>query len=299
MHERGLRGWARSLRGAIGSEISIDRTGAPGADLDHTYSGLNGRVIAWAGVAAFGFFLPTLSAVSTLLNGPHGSSTVDAGDLIFFNILMPVITATAAGVLLIRWRPTDRVRPTWRTQLATFPVYLGIVWVGLSLMLWLGDVTGLGVNRYSEVERVGSELELLHEISSGLAGPAEELALMALLVTVGRRAGWRWGLVVAVAVAVRVPFHLYYGWPAVMLALWAALAVLLYRRTGALLAIVLAHSTWNLGSLLLPLGALVAAQRIAAAIGAAVVIGFLIRAIVRQRRSATARQSEGTHVAAT
>ncbi len=288
----------RTLRAAVSSEISVDRTGAPGADLDRTYSGLNGKVIAWVMIAAVGFFLPTVSAVSTLLNGPHGSSAVDAGELIFFNILTPAITATAAGVLLVRWRPADRVRPTWRTQLATFPIYLGLIWVGVSLMLWLGDVTGLGINRYSEVERVGSELELLRELSSGLAGPTEELALMALLVTVGRRAGWRWGVIVAVAVAVRVPFHLYYGWPAVTLALWAALAVLLYRRTGALLAIVLAHSTWNLGSLLLPLGALGFAQRIAAAIGAAVVIGFLVRSIVRQRRSATARQREGARAAA-
>ncbi len=298
MPELERRRWVRMLRAVARSEISIDRTGTAGADLDRTHWGINGRVAYWAIVAAFGFALPTLAAISTLLNGPPDDATVDAGELIFFSILTPAITAVLAGIAVARWRPKDRVRPSWRTQVATFPVYLAVVYCAASFMLWLGDVSGSGVNRLSDLERADGDLELLREISSGLAGPSEELALMALLVAVGRGAGWRWGLVVAVAVAVRVPFHLYYGWSAIAFALWAALVVLLYRRTGALLAIVLAHSAWNLGSLLLPLDVLAAAQRSAAAIGAAVVVSVLTRAIVLHRRGASREQNEAARAAA-
>lgn len=287
-----------AIRRAVASEILIDRMGTAGAGLERTHCGINARVACWAIIAAFGFALPTLAAVSTLLNGPPADASVDAGELIFFSIMTPAITAILAGIAVARWRPKDRTRPTWRAQVATFLVYLAIVFCVANLMLWLGDVSGLGVNRPTDLERSDGDLELLREISSGLAGPSEELALMALLVAVGRGAGWRWGVIVAVAVAVRVPFHLYYGWSAIAFALWAALVVLLYRRTGALLAVVLAHSAWNLGSLLLPLEVLATLQRSAAAVGAVVVVAYLARAIARHRKGASVEQNEITRAAA-
>ena len=42
-----------------------------------------------------------------------------------------------------------------------------------------------------------------------------------------------------------MPFHLYYGWGALLLRVWAALMVALYRRTGSVLPISAAHAVWD------------------------------------------------------
>ncbi|RZS80066.1 hypothetical protein EV189_3546 [Motilibacter rhizosphaerae] len=86
-------------------------------------------------------------------------------------------------------------------------------------------------------------------VSSALAGPTEELALLALPALLLRRAGeppWRAGLVL---VLVRLSFHVYYGLPVLGLLPWAVTAFVLVWRTGRVLPLVVAHSAWDLLSL--------------------------------------------------
>lgn len=99
--------------------------------------------------------------------------------------------------------------------------------------------------QYPRAALTGELAPVLSAVDVAMAGPMEELALVALVATALRVAGYRWWVVVLVAVALRVPFHLYYGWSALTLALWAALAMLLYRRTKAILALILEHSLIN------------------------------------------------------
>jgi len=64
-------------------------------------------------------------------------------------------------------------------------------------------------------------LNWLSELSSSFAaGPMEELLLVVILVWLLRAAGYSWTVVCVAAVTLRVLFHLYYGWPALGLALW-------------------------------------------------------------------------------
>jgi len=48
-----------------------------------------------------------------------------------------------------------------------------------------------------------------------------------------------------VAAALRVPFHMYYGWTTLAFALWAVGAVILYRRMANIVPFILAHATQN------------------------------------------------------
>ena len=48
------------------------------------------------------------------------------------------------------------------------------------------------------------------------------------------------------------PYHLYYGWNAVPIALWALVSVLVYRRVRRLLPFILCHIAWDVA---IPVGA--------------------------------------------
>jgi hypothetical protein len=60
-----------------------------------------------------------------------------------------------------------------------------------------------------------------------------------------RRAGWSWRRVVIVALLMRLAYHVYYGWPAAGLMVWALLMFFIYLRTRAIIGIIVAHSYWD------------------------------------------------------
>ena len=116
---------------------------------------------------------------------------------------------------------------------------------GFGLLSVANSVTGTGQG-YPHPSVEGWPALLLYAASGGMAGPTEELVLLALVVTALRRAGYSWRVVCIVAVVVRVPFHLYYGWGAIFLAVWAVLMVALYRRVGTAVPIAAAHAMWDI-----------------------------------------------------
>jgi len=82
--------------------------------------------------------------------------------------------------------------------------------------------------------------------AGAMAGPIEEIALLAVPVTLHRLAGLPWGRTVAVMVVLRTVYHLYYGWAGLATALFAAVMLIAYRRTGRALPLVVGHSLWDL-----------------------------------------------------
>lgn len=92
----------------------------------------------------------------------------------------------------------------------------------------------------------GSGQPVLSAVQSVLAGPLEELALVAVpLLLFGCRRSLPWFC--AILVVVRVSFHIYYGLSiAVGIAVWAGLALLMYLRTGRILPLIAGHSLCNL-----------------------------------------------------
>lgn len=81
--------------------------------------------------------------------------------------------------------------------------------------------------------------------SSVLAGVVEEFVVLGYLSHRLEQRGWSGLPLLAVLVAVRLSYHLYYGWVVLELAPWAILSVVLYRRRRRLLPFVVAHALWD------------------------------------------------------
>lgn len=96
----------------------------------------------------------------------------------------------------------------------------------------------------------------LYLVNMFFAGPTEELVLLGLTVTGLRWVRAPWWLVTCAAVALRVPFHLYYGWAAFAIAVWPVLAVMLYRRVGMITPMIVAHGMYDVATAMTSLTAL-------------------------------------------
>jgi hypothetical protein len=82
-------------------------------------------------------------------------------------------------------------------------------------------------------------------ISGVMAGVVEEIVVLGFLVRRLEQIGLRTWWVVVIAVLVRVSYHLYEGWYAVPIALWALVTVLVYLRIRRLLPFILCHIAWD------------------------------------------------------
>ena len=81
--------------------------------------------------------------------------------------------------------------------------------------------------------------------SAVVAGIVEEIVVLGFLVRRLEQLGLRTSWVVVIAVLVRVSYHLYEGWYAVPIALWALATVLVYLRIRRLLPFILCHIAWD------------------------------------------------------
>ena len=175
------------------------------------------------------------------------------------DIVMDAVVASLAFLMYRRFRGAPAPRTSIGTTFKTFIFAQSGTAAGFTVVGMLTGLTmllGLDLARMNFPNpEVGGSLSLvLTLISDAMAGPTEEIALMALVVVALRKAGQGWGVIIVVAILVRVPFHMYYGWEAIGLAVWATLTVLLYKRTGNLLGIILSHSAWNVRSGLMAYG---------------------------------------------
>ena len=132
----------------------------------------------------------------------------------------------------------------------------------------------------------------LYLIGMFLAGPTEELVLLALPVVGLRHAGMPWWAVTCVAVALRVPFHLYYGWAAFAIGVWPVLAVLLFRRVGMITPMIVAHGMYDVSTAMTSLTGVAGSLWpvvLAAAIMATPVVWAAARIVVAVRAMRAAR----------
>ena len=89
------------------------------------------------------------------------------------------------------------------------------------------------------------------------SGFTEELVVTAFVIVTLRQARRPWREILAVSLACRVAYHVYYGtpWVVVWIAIWAGAAFWLYWRTRRLTPIIAAHVLWDaLGFTALELG---------------------------------------------
>lgn len=130
----------------------------------------------------------------------------------------------------------------------------------------------------------------LYLVNMFFAGPTEELVLLGFTVTALRWVGAPWWLVTCVAVGLRVPFHLYYGWAAFAIAVWPVLAVMLYRRVGMITPMIVAHGMYDVATAMTSLTAVAGSSWPLVASGAIVATPVIWAATIAWRWLAVRRR---------
>lgn len=254
--KRGGRILTRRFDKSLSRDLLADQL-----DIEPLPAGKERRQLRWAAWTLIGLTfivgwgLGTIGAITTLLNNGHYDRQTYA--LLDYLITIPfdaiVLLLAIAGIIVFSSLGKPH-RVPWQTSTRTFFVYSLIP--ALAFLCAAGTADFLGIDRYNHPEPYYPHdwLHLVDALDSAMAGPTEELALLALPVIALRRVGYSWTTICITAACLRVPFHVYYGWVImIFVAIWAIAAVLLYRRTRAITAIILAHAAHNIFIALDPL----------------------------------------------
>ncbi|HVB41226.1 MAG TPA: CPBP family intramembrane glutamic endopeptidase [Streptosporangiaceae bacterium] len=118
-------------------------------------------------------------------------------------------------------------------------------WALAALVLG-GAVTALlATGRLGQPARSDNSYLLYATAASVAAGVVEECVVLAFVVTTLRQAGRPLLEITLVAVALRCSYHDYYGLGVAGIALWAAVFVWLFLRTGSVLPLIVMHFLWD------------------------------------------------------
>ena len=287
-----LRDALGHIRAEITAQLTIDRTGIT----DRT-APMRAKAAAWVaiiGIYIVGWGDGVRVAIAMLFEWVPIPDEWPIGTVsgLTKNIVRDVAVVLIAAALIWAFRQYANASVPlagWKTSVKTFPVGYVAVVLGFGISGILTTTFGFHANVFDVPHIDDPLLKVLNIVNSGMAGPSEELALLALVVVALRATGHSWTVVVLAAIVVRVPFHLYYGWGAIGLAVWAALMVVLYRRTGAIVAIILEHATFNLLNYAGEAGGLL---RVLIAIAGFAVVAIVIGNAIGRREKAAMAVSE-------
>lgn len=173
---------------------------------------------------------------------------VEASALCVAGIVLYLLVRGDEGVGAIG---LDRRR--WRMDLAlVFPVFMltqAIPQTAGSAFIHVLGWQSFSVDPNVHIsEWLGTTLGFVGGITAGIV---EEVVVLGFLVHRLEQRGWNARWIVLAAVAVRVSYHLYYGWGAIPIALWAAATVFMYRRVRRLMPFILCHIIWDCSATLL------------------------------------------------
>jgi hypothetical protein len=211
------------------------------------------RVVALA--FALGMAIPVLTAVAALCapralaDGTTDDSGLWAGYVLVVGLalaaamlgmrtarLAPLgVTVTDLG---LRRGPGLSGRRAWAAAAAYVAVLAASIWVTVTL----ADVVGIRGSGVSAVTG-RSPAEVFHVAVSGLT---EEPVLLALPMALAARVRWPWWTVYLLLAAMRISFHVYYGWLAFFVLPWMAAALLVWRWCPLLWPFVLGHGLFDL-----------------------------------------------------
>jgi hypothetical protein len=138
-------------------------------------------------------------------------------------------------------------RKRLRTDLAlVLPIFVIVQWlpqgIGGHLVDWLHFSHFFLID---PLVRFPVQYTVANTFAGVAAGILEEVVVLGYLVRRLEQRGMNPTAIVVIAVLVRVSYHLYYGWGAVPIALWALATVLMYRRIRRLLPFILCHIAWD------------------------------------------------------
>jgi Type II CAAX prenyl endopeptidase Rce1-like len=181
------------------------------------------------------------------INGPWLAATLSVVPLI-----AELSVAALVVYLLIRsGEGTGSLNLGWsglRIDLAlVLPIFIVVFWfpegLGAHVVSWL-HLHGFYLYP-APPSMTRSALTFAQLAQSVTAGVLEEVVVLAYLVRRLEQRGFGAAAVVAIDVAVRISYHLYYGWNVIPIALWALVSVLAYRRVRRLLPFILCHIAWD------------------------------------------------------
>lgn len=239
-----------SLAGRVPSwvrdELAIDRVTPPPVASPVWAAAL--RVLVWPLIALLYLVVwgPGVIAAVTILAG----GTVAQGTVTEQSIATDIggdLLVAAVGFALLSMLWTRPHLPNMLTVARTVPFAVLAMAFAFAAMSMLAGV--LGEQPEFPTPTIPDPMLGWYSATLAMAGPTEELILLGIVAVGLRKTGYSWGTVAVTAVLLRVPFHLYYGWSAIALTLWALAFVVLYRRTGVILPFVLAHALWNFTAL--------------------------------------------------
>jgi membrane protease YdiL (CAAX protease family) len=120
------------------------------------------------------------------------------------------------------------------------------VWA-ISALLAGGAVTGILAmgNKLGQPAHQDASYMIFTVVASLTAGIVEETVVLAFLVTTLRQARRPLPEIVLVAVLLRCSYHDYYGLGVLGIAIWAAVFVWLFLRTGSVLPLIVVHFLWD------------------------------------------------------
>lgn len=140
-------------------------------------------------------------------------------------------------------RPGER-GPGWQFSRSFFLSMAGVLGFLLAVVVYV-NVTGSSTGAPDQ----GNSLWMVPVgIAVALsAGFGEEVLITGMVVTTLEQAGFakRAWVIYLVAIALRVPFHLYYGWASLAVICFTVVNIWVYRRWRLLWPIVLAHATYD------------------------------------------------------
>jgi membrane protease YdiL (CAAX protease family) len=140
-------------------------------------------------------------------------------------------------------RPAER-GPGWQFARAFFLSMAGVLAFLVTVVVYI-NVTG----RSTGAPDQGNSLWMVPVgiVVALAAGLGEEVLITGMVVTTLEQAGFasRAWVIYLVAVALRVPFHLYYGWASLGVICFTVVNVWVYRRWRLLWPIVLAHAAYD------------------------------------------------------
>ena len=216
-------------------------------------------VLALAALYVYGWGAGIASALDALTgSGPAAPRLVTIrgqGVTLMHNV---VLTAAASVVFLLLRRAAcgfwflqrrARIRTRWRLWWRSGFAYCFCMLAGFTAI----DIASVLLHTTFYNYPFGTRFEsswaaVLYLVNMFFAGPTEELVLLGIVVIGLRYVDLPWWLVIIVAVGLRVPFHLYYGWAAFAIAVWPVLAVLLYRRVGMITPFIVAHGMYDVST---------------------------------------------------
>jgi hypothetical protein len=207
-------------------------------------TGPTGALVTVAVLYALAFSLPVYAAIHYLASAHVRELAHTTSGWTWRNVLELSLIGlgTLLAVAALRREAPTWSRPTrpgarWIAELRAF----GLAW----LAILAGGLASRIFGNSSYPESHAGANAWPSAVNSLLAGPGEEIIVLVAPLVFLRAAKRPWWQVIVIGLALRIAYHVYYGWPAAGLLVWALAMMFLYLGTHAVVGMIVAHSYWD------------------------------------------------------